>query len=62
MSKNYPWKKEYNERRKRNVQIILRFTEEEKQQFVNLANSKNMCYTDLILYLTEKELEREPNN
>lgn len=46
-----------NSKRKRNTQLALRFTQEEKQQMYDLAKKLNLKLTDLIIMLVRKEQE-----
>ena len=58
MGKGQEWKK-YENRRKRNVKINIRCTEEERQQVYKLAESKGKSLVDLVLYLVNQEVEKE---
>lgn len=58
MSKGQPWKP-YENKRKRDKRIFFRCTEDERQLFYELAKIKNMSNIDLLLYLTEKELNNK---
>lgn len=54
--------RQYELNRKRNKRLNIRCTEEERQLFYALAKIKNMDNIQLLLYLVNQELEREPLN
>lgn len=52
--------RQYELNRKRNKKLYIRCTQDERDLFYSLAKIKNMNNIDLLLYLVEQELEREP--
>lgn len=56
--KGQPWRP-YESKRKRQMRLDFRLTNEEREMFYMLAKNKDMSNIDLLLYLVEKELNNK---